>query len=261
MSGEGGHNPPPGYPKENLLFRVFLCPCGMYIDILKCFVVLVVCECTLVNGGGGHMDLTKKQKQLFEYLRTQLEQEGRAPSLRQAAEDLGVSHNAVAQLITQLERKGAIEREGRYSRSIRILSQRDGQKEQMRVRELPIVGRITAGLPMYAQQEWDGSVVVDGALFPGGNLFCLRVQGESMQDAGILNGGLVVCEPRQYAENGEIVAVLIQGEEATVKRFFLETDHIELRPENKKFKAVCYPFSDILVQGKVVGVIRSYDKR
>ena len=204
--------------------------------------------------------MTEKQQQFFDYLQEQLEQNGRAPSLRQAAEDLGVSHNAIAQLITQLERKELIEREGRYSRSIRILPQRDEVKKRSTTVDIPIVGRITAGLPMYAQQEWDGSVVVDRSLFSGTNLFCLRIQGNSMQGAGILDGDLVVCEPRQYAEDGEIVAVLIQGEEATVKRFFLGSDHIELRPENKKFKAVCYPFSDILVQGKVTGVIRSYDK-
>ncbi len=204
------------------------------------------------------MDLTQKQQQLFEYLQRQLEDEGRAPSLRQAAEDLGVSHNAVAQLITQLERKGVIEREGRYSRSIRILPPQESREAVLRSRELRVVGRITAGLPMYAQQEWDGSVVVDAALFPGNNLFCLRIQGSSMKEAGILDGDFVVCEPRQYAENGEIVAVLIQGEEATVKRFFLGEGYIELRPENKKFSATRYPFSDILVQGKVMGVIRSY---
>ncbi len=204
------------------------------------------------------MTLTKKQQQLFEYLQEHLEQDGRAPSLRQAADDMGVSHNAVAQLIVQLERKGMIEREGRYSRSIRILSQQVEEKESLRVRELPVVGQITAGLPMYAQQEWDGSVVVDGTLFPGSNLFCLRIQGDSMQGAGILDGDLVICEPRQYAENGEIVAVLIQGEEATVKRFFLGENHIELCPENKKFQSVQYSFSDVLVQGKVVGVVRSY---
>jgi repressor LexA len=202
------------------------------------------------------MDLTKKQQLLFDYLQENLEQDGRAPSLRQAADDLGVSRNAVAQLINQLERKRVIEREGRYSRSIRILPPQSVPAGGGRARELPVVGQITAGLPMYAQQEWGGSVIVDAALFPGSNLFCLRIQGNSMQDAGILDGDLVVCEPRQYAENGEIVAVLIQGEEATVKRFFLGGDHIELRPENRGFKAVRYPFSDILVQGKVVGVIR-----
>lgn len=204
------------------------------------------------------MNLSQKQQNLFEYLQQQLQQEGRAPSLRQAAEALGVSHNAVAQLLGQLEKKGVIEREGRYSRSIRILSPELRKRDKNRVRELPVVGRITAGLPMYAQQEWDGTVLVDGRIFSGSNLFCLRIQGESMREAGILDADLVVCEPRQYAENGEIVAVLIQGEEATVKRFFLREDHIELRPENQEFATICYPFSDILVQGKVLGVIRSY---
>jgi len=208
------------------------------------------------------MELTRKQQYFFDYLEKKLVECGQTPSLRDAADDLGVSRNAVAQLIGQLERKKVIEREGRYSRSIRILQQLpEKQDRENRVRELPVVGQITAGLPMYAQQEWDGSVLVDRTIFPGNNLFCLRICGKSMQDAGILDGDLVVCEPRQYAENGEIVAVLIQGEEATVKRFFLGEDYIELRPENKTFNAIRYPFSDILVQGKVTGVIRSYASR
>ncbi len=203
------------------------------------------------------MELTEKQQSFFEYLQEKITSDGRAPSLREAADDLAVSRNAVAQLIGQLERKKIIEREGHYSRSIRILPEQSGQKNRKsRVRELPVVGQITAGLPMYAQQEWDGSILVDGEMFSGNNLFCLRIRGESMHDAGILNGDLVVCEPRQYAENGEVVAVLIGGEEATVKRFFLGSDHIELRPENKTFTPVRYPFSEIMVQGKVVGVIR-----
>ena len=78
-----------------------------------------------------------------------------------------------------------------------------------------------------------------------------------MRNAGILDGDLVVCEPRQYAENGEIVAVLLHGEEATVKRFFLHGDHIELRPENEAYAVRRYPFGELLVQGKVVGVLRA----
>ena len=109
---------------------------------------------------------------------------------------------------------------------------------------------------MYAQQEWDGSVVVDGTLFRGENLFCLRIKGDSMRDAGILDGDLVICEPRQYAMDGEIVAVLIQGEEATVKRFYHHPDHIEMRPENDAYPVMRYSFGELLVQGKVVGVIR-----
>jgi repressor LexA len=188
------------------------------------------------------MELTDKQRQLLDYLTERMDEEGRIPTLRQAAVDLGVSHTAVAQLMNQLEKKNVLGPQENHS-------SRTG-------RELPIIGRITAGLPMYAQQEWEGTVVVDSSVFPGDNLFCLRIKGQSMKDAGIFDGDLVVCEPRQYAENGEIVAVLVKGEEATVKRFFLYSDHIELRPANDEYQVMCYPFGELLVQGKVVGVIR-----
>ncbi|MFW2367891.1 MAG: transcriptional repressor LexA [Desulforhopalus sp.] len=202
------------------------------------------------------MVLTEKQQQFLDFLTARIDEDGRVPSLRQAAVELGVSHTAVAQLMNQLEKKGVLEREGHYSRTIRLYPDLREKDQRGRGRELPIIGQVTAGLPMYAQQEWEGTMVVDEAVFNGDNLFCLRIKGESMKDAGILDGDLVVCEPRQYAENGEIVAVLIRGEEATVKRFFLYSDHIELRPANDAYPVMCYPFSDLLVQGKVVGVIR-----
>lgn len=201
------------------------------------------------------MELTEKQKRFYDYLAAKLAEDGRAPSLRQAATTLGVSHTAVAQLIGQLEKKGMLARDGHYSRTIRLLPE-SSPVASTKGRELPIIGRITAGLPMYAQQEWDGVVVVDAGMFRGDNLFCLRIQGDSMQGAGIMDGDLVICEPRQYAENGEIVAVLINEEEATVKRFFLHSDHIEMRPENESYPIMRYRFSELLVQGKVVGLIR-----
>jgi repressor LexA len=202
------------------------------------------------------MELTDKQKQVLDYVTERMDEDGRIPTLRQAAVDLGVSHTAVAQLMNQLEKKNVLRREGYYGRTIRLYPESRESGRPRIGRELPIVGQITAGLPMYAQQEWEGTVVVDSSVFPGDNLFCLRIKGQSMKDAGILDGDLVVCEPRQYAENGEIVAVLINGEDATVKRFFLYADHIELRPANDDYQVMCYPFSDLLIQGKVVGVIR-----
>jgi len=126
----------------------------------------------------------------------------------------------------------------------------------MRWWEVPVVGSIAAGLPLYAQQEWDGSVVVDAAIYRASNLFALRVKGDSMKDAAILEGDLVICEPRQYAKNGEIIVALINQEEATVKRFFLRKKHIELRPENPAYKPMTYPFNEVLVQGKVIGIQR-----
>jgi repressor LexA len=201
--------------------------------------------------------LTEKQQDFFVYLKRRLREQGDFPSLRQAAKELGISHSAVAQLLAQLEKKGVIERQGRYSRSLRLLPARDSRPQPPLGREVPIIGRVTAGLPMYAQQEWDGSVVVDAALFRGDNLFCLRISGDSMRAAGIFDRDIVICEPRQYAENGEIVAVLVHDEEATVKRFFLRSACIELHPENTDYPVLRYGFGEVLIQGKVIGVVRA----
>ena len=201
-------------------------------------------------------DLTPKQQQFLSYLEREITRTGKAPSLRQAAAEMGVSHVAISQLIKALEEKGNIKRDGRYSRTIYLLNRTREPAGVMRWREVPVVGSIAAGLPLYAQQEWDGSVVVDAAIYRGSNLFVLRIKGDSMKEAAILEGDLVICEPRQYAENGEIIVALINQEEATVKRFFLRKKHIELRPENPAYKPMTYPFNEVLVQGKVIGVQR-----
>lgn len=200
--------------------------------------------------------LSPRQQQLLDYLHKVIAAEGEAPSLRRAAADLHISHAAVAQLLNALSQKGHIRRQGRYSRTIHLLNPTGQPAAPHRLKEVPVIGRVRAGLPMYAQQEYEESVLVDGQLFPGHGLFALRIKGDSMQEAGILEGDLVICEPRQYGENGEIVVALLNGEEATVKRFFLHQDRIELRPGNALYSPTFYPFGDILVQGKVVGVIR-----
>ena len=199
--------------------------------------------------------LTRRQRELFDYLQSRMETGQDAPSLRTAAEELGVSHTAVAGLLQTLQDKGWLRREGRYSRSLVLL---DGGAADVAdgARAVPIIGRVAAGLPLYAQQEWAGSVLVDAAVFRGDNLFALRVQGDSMRDAGILEGDLAICEPRQFAANGEIVVALIHGEEATVKRFFYRGDHIELRPENDRHPVQTYTLGEVLIQGKVIGIQR-----
>ncbi len=200
--------------------------------------------------------LTEKQRVFIDYLKQQITRTGVAPSLRTAASELGISHAAVAQTLKLLEDKGYIKREGRYSRTIHILGRNGERAGFQRFREVPIVGSITAGLPMYAQQEWDGGVVLDSEMYRGENLFALRVDGSSMKGAGIFDRDLAICEPRQYAQNNEIVAALINNEEATVKRFFLGKNHIELRPENSDFSIQKYGFGEVLIQGKVIGIVR-----
>lgn len=205
-------------------------------------------------------DLTPKQQQFLDYLRAAIARHGSAPSLRQAAAALGVSHAAVAQMVRALEEKGYVRREGRYSRTIHVLNRLEQPVGVQRWREVPVIGRIAAGLPLYAQQEWEGSVVLDGDIYKGQNLFALRVRGDSMKNAGILPGDLVICEPRQFARNGEIVVALLDGEEATVKRFFLAGEGIELRPENENLRSQRYSFGEVLVQGKVIGVQRDLQR-
>ena len=207
------------------------------------------------------VSLTEKQQRLFDYLRDKMRETGRAPSLRQAAADLGVSHTAVAELLRILERKGWLQRQGRYSRTIDLIADSiDKKRENSSGRSVPIVGRVAAGLPLYAQQEWAGDIIVDGRIYRGDNLFALRVQGDSMQDAGILHNDIAICEPRQFAENGEIVVALVDGDDATVKRFFYRGDHIELRPENKKYSPMRYGLGQVLIQGRVIGVQRGPDE-
>jgi repressor LexA len=201
-------------------------------------------------------ELTPKQERLLVYLETQVARHGRAPSLRKAAEDLNISHAAVAQTLKALEAKGVVRREGRYSRNIFLLNRARETSAQQRWQAVPIIGRTTAGTPMYAEQAWDGSVVVDTQLFPGASLFALRVKGDSMRGAGILDGDLAICVPRQYARDGEIVVALIRQEEATVKRFLLQADHIALHPENPAYAVMRYPFDEVLIQGKVIGIQR-----
>ena len=201
-------------------------------------------------------DLTPKQMDFLHYLEHRISKAGKAPSLRQAAEEMGVSHTAVAQLMRALEEKGAIRREGRYSRTIHLLNPAGTATGHTRWREVPVIGTIAAGLPLYAQQEWDGTVVVDAKRFAGLHLFALKISGDSMKDAAILDGDMVICEPRQFAQNGEIVAALIRQEEATVKRFFHREDHIELRPENTAYTPMTYGFDEVLIQGRVMGLVR-----
>jgi repressor LexA len=201
--------------------------------------------------------LTKKQQRLFDYLKQETAGTGMVPSLRATAADLDISHAAVAQTLKTLEEKKYIRRQGRYSRTIHIFDDTGDIDLGLRQKMVPIIGHITAGLPIYAHQEWEGSILVDATLYPGSDLFALRIQGHSMKNAGILDQDLAICHPRQYARDREIVVALIHGEEATVKRFFLHPDSIELRPENPDFPPQTYGFDDVLIQGKVIGIIRT----
>ena len=196
--------------------------------------------------------LSERQRQIMRFI-SERQQEGWTPSVREISEAVGLrSSAAVQKQLASLERKGYIRRLSGQARSIQVLKPLSASGENLL---LPIVGEITAGAPILAEENITGylTVVDEELLAKAGTFFALKVQGESMIEAGILSGDYVVVLQQPTAENGEIVVALL-GEEATVKRFFKEQGHVRLQPANAAMKPIIT--RDVQILGSVVSVIR-----
>jgi repressor LexA len=197
--------------------------------------------------------LTTRQQQVYDFLAGYIADQGYPPTLQEIAGHLQVSGNlGVLRHLQVLERKGLINRSPGSSRSI-VLADRS-RSEPL---ELPLVGTVQAGLPQLAEEQIEAYLAVDSSLVKGKDSFLLRVRGESMIDAHIMPGDLVVVRPQPSAESGEIVVALID-DEATLKRFYREGEEIRLKPENVRMKSLIYRERDAQVQiiGKVTGLCR-----
>lgn len=198
-------------------------------------------------------NLTPRQQQVLDCIADHINRNGYPPTLREIAACLKISGNlGVIKHLQALKKKGHIEKESGSSRGIRLVGQ---QADSL---ALPIVGRIAAGPLQLAVEEADETFAVDRSLARRGD-FLLRVRGESMIEAGILNGDLVQIRPQETAGDKEIVAVLVD-DEATLKRFCREPDHIRLQPENRTMKPVIVRPDDgeVRIVGKVVGLFRQF---
>lgn len=200
------------------------------------------------------MVLTKRQKELLDYLRGYIAEHGYAPTL----DEIG-SHFALTSLATvhkhlsNLEARGAIRRTWNHSRSIELIENRAARG----VVDLPLLGRVAAGVPIETI-ETPETISVPESLIGRGDTFVLRVQGDSMVDDGILDGDFIVVEERSDPTNGETVVAVVNGE-ATVKRFHREADGtIRLQPANEKLAPVRLSGGDVQVRGVVVAVMRKY---
>jgi len=213
-------------------------------------------------------EMTDRQQEVFNFIVTYIETQGYPPTIREMQEGLGIgSLRGVTIHLDALHKKGFIERMGgkngpRTSRGIRILARVEGRQkdEDAGIMRLPLIGTIAAGTPLLATQNIEDIIPIPSALVHGGigNCFLLRVQGESMTGAHILPGDLVIIQPQQTAENGEIVAARI-GEEATVKRFSRHGNRIELQAQNPNYAPIPLRKSDnAAIIGKVVGLLRGY---
>lgn len=206
------------------------------------------------------MNLTPKQLDILIRIRDFRLTRGYSPTMQELADELGVSKVTVFEHVEALIKKGALVRKAHKARSLEISSEVDLPDEQ-RGSRVPLVGRIAAGVPIEAveQREFvdlEELFGPDGRIRRTGEIFALEVQGDSMIDAGILDGDFVICEKRDWARNGETVVALIDEEEATLKKFYKEHGKIRLQPANPAYEPIWV--EDCRIQGIVIGVVRSY---
>ncbi|MBB4664567.1 transcriptional repressor LexA [Conexibacter arvalis] len=202
------------------------------------------------------VDLTKRQQEIFEFIKQYSSRHGYPPTVRDIGKAVGLaSSSTVHAHLANLEKVGLLRRDPSKPRAIELLDKAvDGIKNIVRPPGLPLVGQVQAGQPVLAEEEIEDYIETPAVAGGDEGEFLLRVRGESMKDAGILEGDLVVVRRQQTARDGEIVVALV-GEEATVKRFFQEPDHIRLQPENAAMEPIRTKEVEIL--GKVIGLMRS----
>jgi repressor LexA len=197
------------------------------------------------------LNLTKRQKEIFEFVKRYSAKHGYPPTVRDIGKAIGLtSSSTVHAHLANLEKLGLLRRDPSKPRAIELLV--DKAKAAM-TGAVPVVGQVAAGQPVLAEENIEDYVQVPEQAGGDDGEFVLRINGESMKDAGILDGDHVVVRRQDTATDGDIVVALV-GDDATVKRFFKESDHIRLQPENSALEPIRTP--DATVLGKVVGVLR-----
>jgi repressor LexA len=197
--------------------------------------------------------LSDRQQRILEFIRSEVATKGYPPSVREIGNAVGLrSSSTVHGHLTKLEELGYIRRDLSKPRAIELLD--DSMPSRTRVIDVPLVGKVTAGAPVLAVENIEDYFPIPKDFVEHEDVFMLRVKGDSMVDAGILDGDFVLVNRQETAFNGEIVVALIDGEEATVKRFFHEGTHIRLQPENAAMDPLIV--EDVRILGKVIGVFR-----
>jgi len=207
--------------------------------------------------------LTKRQEQTLDFIRKSIEERGYPPTLREIGEYMGIrSTNGVNDHLRALERKGYLRREDMKSRALKLVEDapptpsRSSEEDLVEIR---VLGRVAAGLPLFAEENVIDTIHVDRMMVRGGrDVFGLRVAGDSMIDAGILSGDYIFVKRQATAERGDIVVALI-GDEATVKYYYPERDYVRFQPANAQMAPILVRATDFkptMLLGKVVGVYR-----
>jgi len=202
------------------------------------------------------MDLTKRQQEIVDFIKRYSARHGYPPTVRDIGKAVGLaSSSTVHQHLANLERFGLLRRDPSKPRAIELLDRAVSEvRALVRPSALPLLGAVAAGQPMLAEENIEDYISVPSAAGGDDGAYLLRVRGESMKNVGIIDGDLVVVRPQDTAADGEIVVALV-GEEATVKRFYREADHVRLQPENDEMEPI--RSREVRVLGRVVGLMRS----
>src|SRR5919206_4682817 len=199
------------------------------------------------------LSLTKRQQEIFDFIKRYSARHGYPPTVRDIGKAIGLtSSSTVHAPLAILEKLGLVRRDPTKPRALELLG--EAAKKMVGPSGLPLIGRVAAGSPILAEENIEEYVEVPEIAGGDAGEYILRVRGDSMKDAGILDGDFVVVQRQDTATNGDIVVALV-GEEATVKRFFRESDHIRLQPENASMEPI--RTREAAVLGKVVGVCRA----
>ena len=208
------------------------------------------------------MALTRRQKQVYDFISEFVDRNGYSPSYEEIADGLGLSPLAtVHKHIGNLEQKELLRRDYNRSRSIDLLKPRGRMKQAFAAAaessmSLPLMGRIAAGRPLEALENPESISLSD--FTRSKDVYVLQVAGESMQDEHIVNGDYVLVEKTNTARDGEIVVALVNGSDATLKRIYVEGSKVRLQPSNTAMQPIVVPASTVQVQGRVIGVLRKY---
>ncbi|MDR3341891.1 MAG: transcriptional repressor LexA [Treponema sp.] len=201
--------------------------------------------------------LTPRQREVLVFIAEYLGNHGYAPTIREIAEDFSISVKGAYDHILALKRKGALKQEDNRPRTLEILRYGDVGIAGGAIAEIPLLGTVAAGRPIMAEENWDGSVKVHRSLLKNpGAYFALKVRGDSMEGAGIMDGDMAIVERQEVVRSGTIAVVQLAGR-VTLKRFFRERSRIRLQAENPRYAPI-YCTRDLRVLGRLATIIRSY---
>jgi repressor LexA len=201
--------------------------------------------------------LTERQQTILEFIKQFIRKEGYPPTVRELAQGFEMKSSSMFDHLTALEQKGFLKRMSRKSRSLELSEFIELKRTTTTVREIPILGRVAAGKPLLAVENLEGSIFLAQSWIKNEKVFALKVKGESMVSAHILDGDMVIVRAQNDAENGEIAVVLI-GDEVTVKRFYRENGNVRLQPENPTMEPFIFTSDspEFAILGKVIGMFR-----